>query len=767
MFIAEPMTGNWIAPGNFGDLEAPGAFDRALQARSAGGEVILTVTDWRHQRWAHNLLLNLEQLDLHHHLVLAAEPLVCHALVMRMAGAVGCGHSSWLRGGANATIDAGLYAYHIQEGHVYHIWWQRWHYLARAVALGYRALSLDSDMSLRVSPYPILRGPMRSHQLVVAIDSARSGKQLSRFFPAINVGFVYARGGAAGAAHRILAEVAARFEQLLCGRHIPLPDSSKKLWQAPQQVLWEQDTFADVVETAAYTLRGRHAFRHVLSHVARNRTWEDAARVRDWTRQDVAWSGVAPEGSLLAEQVSLALNLPARAGSAAGESAAVGRPVHGGAVREGEAATVGGLPKWYLAAYASCPYGNSCDGRWARTPTPVGVAHMVGERGKFTLIRTFGWWDYRVDRHHFVSNRLPSAAAAARPPRRRVYPRSVRVLLLRGLGVRLGCGPQDAGRISAMRYYQLIARWALTALALGRRLVLPYVQCGLARRQETSLRSRMTGVAAVYKLDDQALCGSARSGKGSHPHSDNNWTVPRATPHARPSPSLDPTPVPTTDGDGKVGGAAEGATDAGTQSSDASWGEVGRKKLQGCCNLVPLKCIDEFGTRRMLHDELILLERDFAHLQAEAAQAPHTKDAAAASIATAASTAATRTETSTNTTDTTDTTDDAFDEADGADLAAINQRFVVAIAPLAGNATLGVDVLLRALLGANRVAVADLHGIVNPLDVMPPARALARAARKASAFIELSRRLTHARGCVKALGGADELVAEILKGRKY
>ena len=36
-------------------------------------------------------------------------------------------------------------------------WWQRWHYAAAAVAAGYHVLSLDTDISLRADPYPLLR----------------------------------------------------------------------------------------------------------------------------------------------------------------------------------------------------------------------------------------------------------------------------------------------------------------------------------------------------------------------------------------------------------------------------------------------------------------------------------------------------------------------------------------------------------------------------------------------------------------------------------
>ena len=49
------------------------------------------------------------------------------------------------------------------------------------------------------------------------------------------------------------------------------------------------------------------------------------------------------------------------------------------------------------------------------------------------------------------------------------------------------------GAITAMELYVFTAKWALVALALGRRLVLPYVECELHRTRETSLRSSMQG----------------------------------------------------------------------------------------------------------------------------------------------------------------------------------------------------------------------------------------------------------------------------------
>jgi hypothetical protein len=118
------------------DLEAPGALASSLAARAAGREVILLVFDSRHIRWAHNLLLNLRSLSLSSRaLAIGPDTEACDALLGRVPSA-GCARSSYLRSGHNATIDAALRRWSFGPGHVYHLWWQRWRYMARAVELG-------------------------------------------------------------------------------------------------------------------------------------------------------------------------------------------------------------------------------------------------------------------------------------------------------------------------------------------------------------------------------------------------------------------------------------------------------------------------------------------------------------------------------------------------------------------------------------------------------------------------------------------------------
>jgi hypothetical protein len=161
-----------------GDLAASGALARALVRRaSASREIIFMLSDKHHMRLALNLLLNLDELSLHHHLTIASTRAVCTAMWARaepIGLSLGCGHSTYLHRGSSDAVDAGLDAYNIGDDHVYHLWWQRWFFLAEAVKLGYRVLSLDTDVSLRADPYPLLHGALAHHDLIAGLDNDQS-----------------------------------------------------------------------------------------------------------------------------------------------------------------------------------------------------------------------------------------------------------------------------------------------------------------------------------------------------------------------------------------------------------------------------------------------------------------------------------------------------------------------------------------------------------------------------------------------------------------
>ena len=156
-----------------GDLET--SFPSAVAARataaagpSARREVILFVLDSRHVQWAHNLMLNLDDLGLGGRaLGIGSSREACMALLNRVApGTLSCGRSSFLRReSGNHTLVGALDKWRIREFHVYHLWWQRWRYLGWAVRLGYNALSLDTDISIRANPYALFHGALSHRQV--------------------------------------------------------------------------------------------------------------------------------------------------------------------------------------------------------------------------------------------------------------------------------------------------------------------------------------------------------------------------------------------------------------------------------------------------------------------------------------------------------------------------------------------------------------------------------------------------------------------------
>ena len=198
------------------DFEAPGNFSYALRRRSYDRQIILMLSDQRYLHWAFNALLNLEELGLHHHLLIGSSASVCSDYMLGLPHvARGCGTSSFLRRSASNEVNRSLDRWKIHDEHPYHLWWQRWRYIERAVALGYAVLSIDTDISLRHDPFPVLRGPLRHHKLVVSVESEQAAR-VNRFrFPVINAGFVYCQGRAGGAAHWAVAEVVRRIEALL------------------------------------------------------------------------------------------------------------------------------------------------------------------------------------------------------------------------------------------------------------------------------------------------------------------------------------------------------------------------------------------------------------------------------------------------------------------------------------------------------------------------------------------------------------------------
>ena len=652
---------------NAGDLAAPGMLASALKARaSPDGEIIFMLTDESHVRLALNLILNLEELRLSHHLVVASTATACDALWARarqLKLSIGCGTSSFLqRGSSTAAHDAGLRAYGIGDSHVYHLWWQRWFFLSEAVGLGYNVLSLDTDISLRANPYPLLHGALAHHSLLTGLDNDASVRPF--YFPAANVGFVYAHGGAGSAAHWVLAECRRRLERFARGEVFPLPlRQSGQL----QQLLWDQDTFKDVLETAVFTPAApsyRHAMLHCIEVAdggltagrrapANPPSWKlQIERVTFFPGREAmpsAWMPLhlPPPSGQQASWVSSTPSTPATPAIPANPStssisstpssstsslttaAAIARcngsdeaagagglydfwaggrgedaAKLGGAVRNGSMAAV---PMWLFSTYMICPHGGVCDGRWGWPTAPVLMGHFVGSKAKFWLMRILGWWYYDAGRLPSQTIPLPSSpqgvqttsssyvtADPDQPLRSRktpVFPSSaVRPLVLRGHDLTLG---KSSKHVKQLR--RQLAHWALLAIALGRRAVLPLVTCDIPTPE---VPDPLRNSVVLIKLTDRSLCGPEAS------HAD--WRMP-------------PTAVPLSSHDSLRVTAEMGAF--GDYRSVFHWPP---KHAESCCQLVPeLKCIDRYADSGELADEMLLCERDLGWIDSHEDAAEH------------------------------------------------------------------------------------------------------------------------------------------------
>ena len=583
---------------SFGDLNNPLVLDTALASRATRTrEIILTITDLRHRRWAANLLLQLNTRGLTHHLVLAATNDTCIALG-RLVSHLGCGTSSYLQNRKHSmAVDRGLAAYRIDESHPYHLWWARWACMARMGGKGYRVLSLDSDIVLHASPYDWLHS-LSHHALLVGLDADKSGAELARWFPCINVGFVYFTGAADGAAQWLLAETARRFEAVLLGNVVPLPRPRAKL--VSQMVLWEQDTFRDVVETSAFG-RWPSSHRHVLEHMlGRAEPSLVAARREaatwDWQREQLNFTPrVPPTDAFRIPWLRLhASHRPPR-----------------------PAESMAGLPHWIFAPYKECPYGNVCDGSWGLRAPPHAISHFQATRLKHLLARLLGWWRYEVELRPLADSAatarkagglggrlggrarrfparsspalpaLPTAPTPAQASPAQVSPaqaspaparvfghnpqgQEIRLLVLRNHStVLLG------SRRAVRALWAQMAQWVMVALALGRRAVLPYVPCPLPA---PPLPPKLAESATLVSTRRASLCSGAEAaevGWRDERHVSTAW-----------APSL-----------------------------LAAYEGHRLPPSAGCCVLAPdaaPRCVSRYGIRRRLADELLLTEGELS-----------------------------------------------------------------------------------------------------------------------------------------------------------
>ena len=409
-------------------------------------------------------------MELHHSLVIASAPRVCSSLHTRLFATgvrVGghCAHSSYLREASNASIAAGLHRWQIDAGHVFHLWWQRWRYVALAISMRYTVLSLDTDISLRSDPYPLLWRAYQHRQLVIGIESEKPARKNRYIFPAANLGFVYCRARPGGTVQQLFAEVTRRVEELLLA---PSPTLNQENHTAAN-MLWDQDIFRDVVETFAFDLRPP-SFRHVLYHAGTSPADLNAqSRSFDWLHEDTSFFPAAAP----VRTVWFQLHDP---------------------ITHAADETMAGLPLWFFAPYTVNPYGDLWDGGWLRSPSPVVIAHMVFVSNKAFAMRTLGLWHYAASLYQGTDTLPLSSATEAK-----VFPEEVRALTMRNSGIQL-----HEGNVAAT--WAELLRFTLLALSLQRRAVLPFFSCANAHGPPLQVPVKLRGRFHIMPLGNASLC---------------------------------------------------------------------------------------------------------------------------------------------------------------------------------------------------------------------------------------------------------------------
>ena len=162
------------------DISSANLFERVATARAARNELVLLTSDLKQLAMTLNLVAQLNELGIGHHLLLGRDEATCDALHRR--GRVACVWSSYLMHNQTRSregVEPSLPYPRKYVKPVELMWLQRHHYLGRAIAAGLNVLLLDSDVLLARDPYQYLKSPPFSgFQAIALSDSTGSAKPL-------------------------------------------------------------------------------------------------------------------------------------------------------------------------------------------------------------------------------------------------------------------------------------------------------------------------------------------------------------------------------------------------------------------------------------------------------------------------------------------------------------------------------------------------------------------------------------------------------------
>ena len=276
---AHPLAGG-VSPFPGGNLESSGVLESFLSARGTAETkeiVFLSVGDTRDHRRQYkdpalrtisidfllNLIANLRRLGIEHFGILTTQPL-CRMLQKKHCIDACAWTTLW-------HDHPGLPSWSLRPGDMFLMWAQQWHYLARAMELGYSVLRADSDVYLAENPFPILNGPLlapfalivqqdfggplgsrpscgkiaRAHHAPLSTTPSGLGSLpeigscgVHRGTSLLNIGLLYARGIRPGSrsGHGALAVINSTWARFLAQISKPRPTVGSGATAQPQQL---------------------------------------------------------------------------------------------------------------------------------------------------------------------------------------------------------------------------------------------------------------------------------------------------------------------------------------------------------------------------------------------------------------------------------------------------------------------------------------------------------------------------------------------------
>ena len=485
----QPLTGE--------DLSAPGALEAAAEKRSFRKEIIVMVANEGGAILAANAVANLRSVGIEHYLIVTNEPKSCD-LLMNGPWGITCGYTSYLKNHERLK-DYQLLA---EEGATpFRLWWVRFHFLDRLVQLGYNPMYIDTDVSFRVNPYPLLKGPFKEYSLFAQDETGH--------FNGVNIGWIYAQNARPnGRVRWVLNQTVTRMMEILEHQPEPLTRWDGQPVVGAKEALWDQHIYNDVLESCVYgeDMRRRSMQRLIEPRDDLRRAWE--------VEQGYPMDGAAfDEGRVVvnAEDVPLTARgdpMDLRAGSHAVKFKPLKCYDH---FTPDEASKtpekIAAAPPWLVAGWSGV-HGDEkfqgVSGNWNLYPPRVAVAHFVGGLAKQTTFKSLGWWQYGSDAFrerslHGLQTELDRGGALA------------------VAGLRAGVDSADATEATSL-YGAAVANVVRLALAAGRRPVIPALDCA-SRWITRGGDGTFLGVRDRLHVVVSGRCDadSAAGGGGPHP----------------------------------------------------------------------------------------------------------------------------------------------------------------------------------------------------------------------------------------------------------